>query len=56
MLMFVVAGGLAGAFWGAVLAFILKWLRKPQKFAWWPVVLGAVAGATFGLLKVLSYG
>jgi hypothetical protein len=56
MFWFIAAGGLAGAFWGAVLAVALKLMRKKRGFPWWLIVSGTMAGAIFGFLKLSSYG
>lgn len=56
MFWFSAAGGVAGAFWGAVLAVALKLVRKRRGFPWWLIITGMMAGSLFGFLKVSSYG
>ena len=55
MFWFAVAGGLVGAFYGAVLAFILQRLKKLHRFPYWWVITGSMAGALAGVLNLLSY-
>jgi hypothetical protein len=48
--MFLVAGALAGAFWGLVAALVLKWGRKLDRLPRWPILNGAMAGLLIGLI------
>jgi hypothetical protein len=52
---FIAAGALGCAFWGVVLAFILKGTRKLDRLPYWPVIGGLVIGGIAGVLKYSSY-
>jgi H+/Cl- antiporter ClcA len=52
--MFLVAGALAGAFWGLVAALVLKWGRKLDRLPRWPILNGAMAGLLIGLIGSLG--
>ncbi len=56
MLWFFVAGALAGAFWGLVAAFCLKWARKSPKMPTWPIVSGLLLGLAGGLIQFARWG
>ncbi|WP_298123636.1 hypothetical protein [Brevundimonas sp.] len=55
MIMLVVGGAVGCAFWGLVLALVLKWVRKLDRMPRWPIVGGLIVGALYGALTALSY-
>lgn len=52
MFWFLVGGGIGGAFWGLMVALIIKWARKEQKLPMWPIVTGLLLGMLSGLLAL----
>lgn len=55
MFWFFAAGAFAGAFWGLVAAFVLRWVRKSPKMPTWPIVTGLLLGLAFGLAQVVRW-
>ncbi|WP_298127225.1 hypothetical protein [Brevundimonas sp.] len=51
----VVVGAVAFAFWGLVLAFVLKWARKLERIPRWPIIGGLIVGALYGAMSSASY-
>ena len=54
MIWFFIAPALAGAFWGFVVALIIKAVKKAPEMPTWPIVTGLLLGLIPGLTQMAS--